>query len=255
MLGSCGRPLGPAGAGLGDDAAAAVAAAEARAVAAGTAGTAAAVVGDVIPAPDGWQASVGQSCRALPTAVGVAGLLPALLALDPGGPLGPLAPRSLLGGLQEPGGLRGAGSHRRRLGPQGRRSRLQPLPQIRPQVSPRDADMSIRVLDDHLMWVHGPAWRGQAEETESAQRRGRAAAQEGAQPAKGLAVETPGCTRLMCRVGAHGSELGVRAEVSQLPSLRGSGGWGGEAGRCSCAVPVAEPQCREAPQPRTHLQC
>lgn len=102
MAGPCGRPLGPAGAGLGDDAAAAVAAAEARAVAAGAARTAAAVVGDVIPAPDGRQAAGGQSRRPLRAAVGVAGLLPGLLALGLGGPL---APRGLLGGLQEPGGL------------------------------------------------------------------------------------------------------------------------------------------------------
>lgn len=105
------------------------------------------------------------------------------------------------------------------------------------------------------MRVHGPAWQGQAEETISAQRRGRVAPQESAHPAKSQAVEMPGCTRLVCRVSTNGSELDVRAEVSQLPSLHGSGGWGGEAGRCSWAVPVVKPQCREAPQPRTHLQC
>lgn len=66
------------------------------------------MVGDVITTPDGWPASVGQSCRPLPTTIGVAGLWPGLLALDLGGPLGPLGALALwglLGGLQEPGGL------------------------------------------------------------------------------------------------------------------------------------------------------
>lgn len=59
--GSRGRLRGPAGAGLGDDAAAAVATAEAGAVAAGAAGAAAAVVGNVIPTPNRWQPRIGQS--------------------------------------------------------------------------------------------------------------------------------------------------------------------------------------------------
>lgn len=107
--GSSGRPHGLAGARLGDDAAAAVAAAEAGAVAAGAAGTAAAVVSDVIAAPNWRQVRICQSCWALPTAVGVAGWLPGLLALDGGGPLGPLGPWGLLGGFQ------GAGPQRHRL--------------------------------------------------------------------------------------------------------------------------------------------
>lgn len=123
------RPCGP-GARLGND-------------------TAPAVVGSVAATPHRRQASVGQSCLALPTAIGGAGLLPGLLALDGGRPLGTLGPWGLLGRLQ------GAGPHGQRLRLQRGWSRVQLLPQLGPQVSPRDADMGIRVLDEHLRGVHG----------------------------------------------------------------------------------------------------
>lgn len=153
------RPAGSAGpraggAGLGDNTAAAVAAAEAGAVAAGAAGAAAAVMGDVVVAPDGRRAGVGQSCRALPAATGLAGLLAGRLAPNGGGPLGALGPRGFLWRLQ------GAGPHGQRLRLCRGRARLQLLPQLRPQVSPRDAYVGIWVLDEHLMGVHGPAWQG-----------------------------------------------------------------------------------------------
>lgn len=105
-------------AGLGDDTAAAVAAAEARTMAAGAAGAAAAVVGNVVTTPNRWPAGVSQSCWALPAAVGVARMLPGLLALDRGGTLGALGalgPWNLMDGLQEAAGLRGAGTHRQRM--------------------------------------------------------------------------------------------------------------------------------------------
>lgn len=94
--------------GLEDDTAAAMTAAEGGAVAAGAAGAAAAVVGDVITAPHGWPAGIGQSCWALSTAIGIAGLLPRLLALAGNSPLGPLDPLGPLGhfslnGLQDTG--------------------------------------------------------------------------------------------------------------------------------------------------------
>lgn len=242
-----------AGAGLGDGAAA-VAAAEARAVAAATARAAAAVVGDVVPAPDGRPAGVGQCCRALPTPVGVAGLRPGLLALDLGGPLGPLgafALWGLLGGLQEPGGLGGAGPRRQRLRPPGRGRHLQLLPQVGPQVSPGDADSGIGVLDDRLLRVHGSAWQGQTEETILARGRREAAAQESC-------PHPPRESRPVCQRAVHGGELGVRAGVSSRPpctrrpamELR----MGREAGGGSWAVAMVEPQCREAPQPSTHLK-
>lgn len=132
-------------------------------MAAGAARAAAAVVGNVVTTPDGRQAGVGQSCRAPSTAIGVARLWPGLLAFDRGGPLGPLGalgPWGLHHGLQEAGVLQGAGTHRQRLRLRGGGSHLQLLPQVRPQVSPGDADMGVRVLDDHLMGVHGLAWQG-----------------------------------------------------------------------------------------------
>lgn len=49
------------------------------------------MVGDVVTAPDGWPAGVGQSCRTLPTTAGVAGLWPDLVSLDLASALGPLA--------------------------------------------------------------------------------------------------------------------------------------------------------------------
>lgn len=138
---------------LGDDAAAAVAAAEAGAVAAGAAGAAPAVMGNVVAALGGRRAGVGQPCWALPAATGLAGLLTGQLALDGGSPLGALGPRGLLQRLQ------GAGPHGQRLRLCRGWARLQLLSQIRPQVSPRDAYVGIWVLDERLMGVHGPAWQ------------------------------------------------------------------------------------------------
>lgn len=90
-------------------------------MAAGAAGAAAAVVGDVVTTPNRWPACVSQSCRALPAAIGVARMLPGLLALNRGGTLGTLGalgalgPWNLIHGLQEAVGLQSAGTHRQRM--------------------------------------------------------------------------------------------------------------------------------------------
>lgn len=72
------------------------------------------MVGNVIPTPHGWQACIGQSSWALSTAIGVARLLPGLLALVRSSTLGPFGPWAL-GGPQEAGWLWGAGHLWQRL--------------------------------------------------------------------------------------------------------------------------------------------
>lgn len=81
-------------------------------------------------------------------------------------------------------GSEGQDPRRQRLRPPGRGSRFQLLPQVGPKVSAGDADMGVRVLDDHLVWIHGPAWQGQAEETRLALGSETVAARESAHPSE-----------------------------------------------------------------------
>ncbi|DAA24122.1 TPA: hypothetical protein BOS_12247 [Bos taurus] len=104
-------------------------------------------MGNVVAALGGRWAGVGQSCRALPAATGLTGLLRGRPAL------GALGSRGLLQRLQ------GAGPHGQRPRLCRGWARLPLLPQLRPQVSPRDAYVGIWVLDERLMGVHGPAWQ------------------------------------------------------------------------------------------------